>query len=252
MAKFCKNCGAPLDEGIKFCKSCGTAVAANSSSGNGVQQVGSTEPGRQEGASYSMANTHKQMGAEHSKNKQFVIIGLLIAILVAAAGGGYYYYHQQQVKIEQMQAEQAAAEEAKAKKEAEEKAAKEQNDKQQAQITSAYIQKALSQLDAGERDLKSLADMINSGVYMTSTLLNEEANVVSRIEGRRADLKKMTAPADSSIVNDVEALYSIQTQRANFMAKGIQGDTSQYAVGGNYYDQYYAKLDAFKKVHNVQ
>ncbi|MBQ9428549.1 MAG: zinc-ribbon domain-containing protein, partial [Clostridia bacterium] len=28
MAKFCQNCGAPLNEGAKFCPTCGAGVGA--------------------------------------------------------------------------------------------------------------------------------------------------------------------------------------------------------------------------------
>ena len=64
-------------------------------------------------------------------------------------------------------------------------------------------------------------------------------------------MKEMPVPSDPQVAKDVDELFNIQIQRANFMADGVRGDTSKFAVGGQYYDMFYEKLAAFKKAHGV-
>ena len=191
-------------------------------------------------------------GADNKKPFIAIIIGVVALLIVAVAGGFFYYHHEQQVKIEKMQAEQAAQAKAQAEKAAQEKAAVEQKAKQQDEaVTQAYVKAALFKLMQGEDNLKSLANMINSGGYREEPLLEESGIVVNSVKARIKAMKEMPVPSDPQVAKDVDELFNIQIQRANFMADGVRGDTSKFAVGGQYYDMFYEKLAAFKKAHGV-
>ena len=82
-------------------------------------------------------------------------------------------------------------------------------------------------------------------------MLTQEDIVRNQINAAQADVKKLTQPADASIANEIDSLFKIQLQRADFMRQGILGDTAKFGVGGQYYDQFYEKYNALKKAHNL-
>ncbi len=237
------KCGAELEGNVKFCKSCGHPV-----DGKKTAEIVNTA-----GGVTSKKPSHG--GAKSSGGNGFLIAVLVFIIIALCGGGGYYYYHTQQVAAQEKEQkaaeEKAAAEEAAAKEAAAKEAeAKEAADKKQQM--SAYAQSVVVELNKNEQALSSLASDINSGRYPKDRLLRFATNVSSQIEKGRNDAKSKNQVNDVTMINEVDDLFSIQNKRAACMSKGIQGDRDQYRIGGNFYDEYQNKMNAFKKKYEVK
>lgn len=240
MERFCPKCGAPLRESSKFCQKCGQSIAMTNEAIPKVQ---------------SMSMNTKNNNNKESKN---LITILVIIVLLLGAGGGYYYTQMQQQQ-EQALADKKAAEddaaranaEAEVAKSAAEQAKSDNEIKIRKEKDKAYIKNAIVRLEQGETDLANLSSSINSGKNTKAYLLRVESNIVSAIEGRRSNLKQQVQPETASLINEADILFSLQINRANCMFKGIQGDTSQYAVGGNYYEEFQNKYNVLKKANDL-
>ena len=243
MAKFCMKCGAKLEGNVKFCKACGTPVDGSTS-----QPVSTGVP-----VSTQVRLTKSNHTGSQSSNKGLIAV-LVLVIIALCGGGGYYFYHTQQMAAqeaasraeEQKAAEEKAAAEAAAAKEAADKEAKEKKEK-----ATAYARAAVSGLNENEETLSSLASNINSGRYSPSQLLRMATNASSQIERNRNNMKNKEQVDDAALINAADELFSIQSKRAACMSKGIQGETDQYRIGGNYYDEYQRKSNAFKQKYGI-
>ena len=248
MAKFCMKCGASLEENVKFCKACGAPV-------DGIVKIKEpSQPARVNQTQSEPVRTTKAAPAKTQSSNKGIIVILVLVIIVLCGGGGYYYYHTQQIAAQEVAAkaaEQKAAEEKAAAEEAAAKEAAEKEAQAKKKKITAYARAAISELNENEETLSTLAANINSGRYVPSQLLRMATNVSSKIEKNRNNMKNKEQVDDATLINEVDELFSIQSKRASCMSKGIQGETDQYRIGGNYYDEYQSKFNAFKQKYGI-
>ena len=248
MSKFCMKCGARLEENVKFCKSCGTPVDGTARKEESRHDV-STAPPRLEPVRQEKAAPANTQGSSKG------IIALLVLVIIAlCGGGGYYYYHSQQMAAQEAASkaeEQQAAEEKSAAETAAAKEAADKETKAKQEKVTAYARAAIKELNENEEALSTLASNINSGRYIPSQLLRMATDASSQIERNRNNMKKAEQVDNAALINEVDDLFSIQSKRAACMSKGIQGETDQYRIGGNYYDEYQSKVNAFKQKYGI-
>ena len=221
MARFCTHCGAPMGDNVKFCTNCGAGAPHR-------------EPAQPAAPRPVFVETSSNGG---------VITLLLVIIVLLVAGGSYLYFTNQQ---EAQQPEPATAQPVAV-------AAQEQPSREQTQAAQRkiYIGQAVSLLAANEDALADLASTINSGRYDRSYLLNYEANTMNAIKNRRQSWQSDNNLNDNALVNEIDTLFSMQIKRADCMRQGIQGDTAQYAVGGQYYDQFQSHFADLKSRYGL-
>lgn len=230
MPNFCIKCGTKLDESVKFCPVCGCSTDAKEAASAKI--------------SLPLRKSEKIYPAKKSNNKNIAIIACLVVfIILLGAVGGYYFYTQQKQKAISVAAQEQAAKTASDKITA---AKQEERNK-----IKMYARNTVENLKQGQIDLKNLADDINSGYYDKDTLLRRESNIVALIENRRTGLKSQMQPSDTSIIAKSDELFSIQIQRANCMARGMQGDTHQYSIGRKYSDDFDGLLYEFKRIYKL-
>ena len=104
MAKFCQNCGAPLDDSVKFCMSCGAAVAPAVQTQQQAQSAPPTQPQYQQPAQPQYQQPaqpqyrqpaqpqYAPQAASAAKKKGKGGVIALVAILCAAAIGAVCFF----------------------------------------------------------------------------------------------------------------------------------------------------------------
>ncbi len=248
MAKFCMKCGAKMAENEKFCKACGSPVDGS------TKKTTVAKPTAVAASRNEQVRQRNAMQVKTQSSNKGLIAVLVLVIIALCGGGGYYYYHTQQIAAqeaavrdeEQKASEEKAAAEASAAKEAAEKEAQAKKEK-----VMACARSAVSELNENEETLSSLATSINSGRYPPIQLLRMATEASSKIERNRNNMKNKEQVDDAALINEADELFSIQSKRAACMSKGIQGETDQYRIGGNYYDEYQSKLNAFKQKYGI-
>lgn len=239
MKKFCSQCGQENLDDVKFCAKCGTPFFQDKITNSKIEStVSSVE---------TMNNNERIRGNTSFFKSKLFLSCMIILLLGSIVGGGYYYYQQQQILLEQEAMQKASEERAAAEKRENELKEKEAKDR----ITNG-IKAALTHLDHNETLLKELADKINSGNYDRSyfnaqrqTFLNELNRPVELIDTYMMNNDEVTK-------NEVKAMLELQRLRANMMYDGLNWDKSKFYIGGQYYDDYYAKLKSFKQKYNVE
>lgn len=134
MAKFCKQCGAPLEVNQKFCSECGSKVLTEEPQERSLSKFEMFKKGVQ---SISILKKWQQW----PKKKKWIAVIAVVAVLGGGIGGGSYYMHARQLAAEAAlaaQEEAAKAEEARkaeeAKKAEETKQAEEAKKEQEAKL----------------------------------------------------------------------------------------------------------------------
>lgn len=239
MSKLCSRCGKENDSTSKFCIGCGAKLVVPNTSP--VTPPPPTTPQNPQNISSS-----KQSTSFFNSKTLLIILITVISTSGLLAGGYYFYQHQQELAVEAA-LQKAEGERAAAEKLKQEKAEKEASDKVKKGITTA-----LNHLSHNESMLKDLSDKINSGNY-DRTYFNMQRNsffteLLSPLDSIDIDME-----SNETVTKDeVKAMIELQRLRANMMYSGLNGDTSKFATGGLYYDDYYNKLAAFKNKYNVQ
>lgn len=250
MARFCMNCGAKLEADDAFCPSCGHAVEKESQgapSASQAPQAAATEPVSPveppatpqpalptQGPSATPPSSTSAKGGPN-----WTAIVAIVAISLVAAFG-IYLYHDNSAAAPAQKVETVA-------KKSSSDASPAERDKEagaMATISEAYEREAITGLNQGEKDLAALASAINSGQYSKGELLQREKETASAIESRKKKVDAMKQPLEKTVTLTHE-LFDIQAKRAECMAKGVRGDTNQFAVGGKYYDEFQTKFAAY-------
>lgn len=234
MAKFCMKCGAKMAENEKFCKACGSPVDGS------TKKTTVAKPTAVAASRNEQVRQRNAMQVKTQSSNKGLIAVLVLVIIALCGGGGYYYYHTQQI----------AAQEA-AVRDEEQKASEEKEAQAKKEKVMACARSAVSELNENEETLSSLATSINSGRYPPIQLLRMATEASSKIERNRNNMKNKEQVDDAALINEADELFSIQSKRAACMSKGIQGETDQYRIGGNYYDEYQSKLNAFKQKYGI-
>ena len=113
--------------------------------------------------------------------------------------------------------------------------------------SSVSASEALTVLNGFEDRLHKFADRINGGQEDKSAL-RAVGNVLKEdISNERNKLTQDTTPYGTKL----RQLYNIQWRRADCMVRGLLGNTSAFAEGGGYYDEFQAKFGQFKKDNNL-
>lgn len=250
MAKFCMKCGAKLADHDTLCPSCGQPVGKPA----GVRPL---QPNQQNVRPMAPNQNRMQQPAYAPQPQRAggpnwtAIVGIIAVAVVAIAGLFFYYNSTKQEAAQPVQTTQTADSSSgdTQKKDNPAPAAKSQDnaDTHLQTIHNAYISSTSTLLSQGEQDLANLAAAINSGSYTHASLLDREAQVASSIRRRQADAGRLEQP-EAGTVNAANNLFDIQLRRAECMARGVRGDTNQFAVGGNYYDEFQAKFATFQKL----
>lgn len=231
MAGFCTQCGAQLEDDASFCTACGSSVTVQQEP-EPVLAVPTSQPVAAQ-TNYSQTN---------SGNKAIIAL-LLVIILLLLAGGGYMFYQNQQaanVSLSDEREKPAVTVQDKKSQEAGEN--KEQR--------RAYVKKAIADLTDNEEALSNLAAMINSGQNNSNDLLKMESHAMNNIQKRHNELNAGFNINDSELIEEVEALFSFQEKRAECMRQGIMGNSDQYRIGSQYYDQFQSRFKKFKGSYN--
>ena len=103
MAKFCQNCGSPLEEGVKFCSSCGSALAPQAPQQPAQQpqpqyqqqpQAQQPRPQYQQPAQPQYQQPRQQYApqAQNAPAKKKGKGGVVVAILLIAAIGAVCFF----------------------------------------------------------------------------------------------------------------------------------------------------------------
>lgn len=232
MAEFCGKCGAVLELNAKFCKKCGASIVEPLKKGIAV---------------------NNDTDGERSYNK-LTIIAIVVAIIVffAMGAGGYYVYTQNQKTITTEKNASSNSQKEQDKKNSDVKGiintaspdvydrnAKAEDEKKSK--VSYYAKSAITSLSYNEKTLKQVADYINSGKYDKDFLLNRVKGCQNEMKSQILILKE-SKNRISEIDGLIDNLYDLQQKRLECMRKGIMGDKSQFAVGGQYYEEYQTKL----------
>lgn len=249
MAIICKSCGNDVPEGNQFCDRCGTPVSAGNNSGQDVQggaSAGINVPG----ANMSIKNvcggapqtSNPTMNAEQclkvtSSNKGFISehkILIIVAIVVLGAIG-MFMGGKNDSKGGKQNNTVAATQNSSVKTN--------NGNKQNANAKMYY-----SRIVDFEKRMKQFADRINSGENKAELMAN--GNVLrDDITDEKNKLKK---ERDEDLKNTVSRLYDLEIKRTNCMLRGLRGETSAYAEGGGYYDEFYVKYDKFKQNYGLR
>lgn len=249
MARFCMNCGAKLEADDAFCPSCGHAVEKESQgtpSASQAPQAVATEPVSPVEPPATPQPARPPQGASATPpsssakgGPNWTAIVAIVAITVVAAFG-IYLYHDNSASAPAQKMETVA-------KKSSSDISPAERDKEaaaMATISEAYEREAITCLHQGEEDLAALASAINSGQYSKGELLQREKETAAAIESRKKKVDAMKQPLEKTVTLTHE-LFDIQAKRAECMAKGVRGDTNQFAVGGKYYDEFQTKFAAY-------
>lgn len=248
MARFCMNCGAKLEADDAFCPSCGHAVEKESQgtpSASQAPQAVATEPvspveppATPQPARPPQGPSATPLSPSSAKGgPNWTAIVAIVAITVVAAFG-IYLYHDNSASAPAQKVETVA------KKSSSDNSPAERDKGAMATISEAYEREAITCLHQGEEDLAALASAINSGQYSKGELLQREKETAAAIESRKKKVDAMKQPLEKTVTLTHE-LFDIQAKRAECMAKGVRGDTNQFAVGGKYYDEFQTKFAAY-------
>ncbi len=224
MAGFCTKCGAPLEDDANFCTSCGSVAKI-------TPQPELPAP----------ASKQPVTGQPTSANNSVIVL-LLVIIVLLLAGGAYMIYRNQQTPDVATVPQKTSA-----------PSATESNLKTDdtQRRRKACIKSVAEALAANETELADFAGKINSGQFSNSSLLDYESNVIKAIEKRHRVWNKDGIINDSELIAEVEGMFSLQAKRAECMRQGILGNTGQYAMGGQYYDQFQSRFEIFKRSFNL-
>lgn len=248
MAKFCMNCGAKLEAEDAFCPSCGHPVEKESQAVQVPAQEAQAPVKPAEVAQppvrLAPAPPAAPPAAPQKGGPNWTAIVAIVAVAVVAAFG-IYLYHGSSASAP------ASSYESVAKKSSSDTQAKQKDAQDESRKNQAvYLKTAAEQLEAGEKDLATLAKHINSGQYGKNDLLQTEKNVYGAISKRKNAVGQMSHTADENAATVID-LFEIQQKRAECMAEGVMGDTNQFAAGGRYYDEFHDKFAAFKKANHL-
>ena len=221
MAKFCTECGAPLEDNAKFCVECGATVPEERIKVNSV-----SEPPQ----SNSQQVVPQVIIRENDSGSKGVIVLLLIIIVILAVGGSYLYLDSQQEPAAVVVHHDKAPSVPKEKTDGERE----------------YVTAAVTAFRENEESLASLAAAINSGSYSQVSLLNMASDTVHKVNTHRAQVQQKASSVDASVSKDINEMFDIEVKRVECMRQGIQGNTDQYRVGGEYYDQFQLRFETLK------
>ena len=241
MTRFCPECGKKIADHVKFCPECGMGL--NGKSTVEPEKLSCEQP---------VAFVARSSFFERNK-KNLLVIAFAVAAVLGCCAGGYTYYQNQKVAAAQAEAEAEAraAQKAEDDRKAAEKAAAEKKMQEQHAKVRAGLSNALGRLQHNEEMLKDMADKLNSGTYDSAYFNMKRSSFYKELLAPVDELDTIMAGNDNTAKSEVKALIEIQRVRANMMYQGLNGDSSKFATGDQYYGDYYAKLNAFKTKYNL-
>ena len=172
-----------------------------------------------------------------------IIAILLVIISLLAVVGSYIFTDRQEVAVAPVRHEKNPSDTEKSQKETRQK---------ERQKEREYVVAAVTSFRDNEEALAALAAAINSGSYSQGILLDRASSTIQKVNTSRAGLQKKADGTNADLSREINELLDIEVKRAECMRQGLQGDTDQYRVGGEYYDQFQVRFEALKGHYGLQ